>query len=162
VRVRDPGTGLVIGHPWSWSRLPSPDAGVRLVAARGRSASMLVRVGGPLRAPGAPGAPPGVEALARRLGAGTPAAEALARRLIGAGTDVRLLARPRPVEVAGRRGLVFVYTFRDRSGRRGVHAHYLVPTARRTITVVLQALPAERFKRLAPLFERIAGSLELP
>lgn len=73
-----------------------------------------------------------------------------------------LLLGPRIVEFAGDRASYYVYTFNTADGERsGVHAQYFLFQQDRMITLVLQAIPPERFSELASTFDRIAQSFEL-
>lgn len=133
-----------ISYPEGWARLSSPDAQVELLAAQDPTASLLVRV-----------VPLDFEVSPQAL----PRAKELTDRLVNEARRVRLLSRPQRIQLGGLPGLLYIYTFQDQStGQTGAHAHYFVFQGARMITLVFQALPADRLERLAPTFERIATS----
>ena len=145
VRFRDPRVGFSLLYPSSWVRLEARDPDVVLIAAqRGGTASILVRTF-PLR----------FTVNRETLGVG----RALSDRVVASDRNVGLLARPTPITLGGLKGFFYFYAFRDeRTRQRGIHSHYFVFEDRTMISMVLQSLPAEEFKRLAPLFDRIEGS----
>jgi hypothetical protein len=82
--------------------------------------------------------------------------------IVAAAPGVEVKAQPAETEVAGLPGWYYLYTFRDPvSGQRGAHSHYFLFRGRTMLSVVLQALPQDDFGRLAPLFDRIVGSLRV-
>ena len=140
VEFRAPRTGFRIAYPRRWSLIRSRDAEVEFLAAGRGGASALVRVV-PFRFQG------------------LPAAKRVTDRIVRAGRGVRVLARPRVTRLGGLPGFLYIYAFRDAATRRrGAHAHYFLFRSNRMVTLVFQALPANRFGRLAPLFDRIAGT----
>jgi hypothetical protein len=146
VRFRDGTAKLSIAHPSDWRRLPASDSRVRLLAA-GDGASMLIRT----VALGIP---------VRRDTVG--AARRLTDKLVGTAHDEKLLRRPARTELGRLPGYLYLYTYRDSStGRRAAHAHYFLFRGTSMITIVFQADPAERFKDLAPLFDRIASTFRI-
>ena len=143
VRFSDPQTGFSIAYPSRWRRLPSVDGQVRLLVAGG-GASVLVR-----RA-----------SLGLRVRPETlKSAKKLTDNLVKAAENVKPVQRPQQVRLSGLPGYLYIYTFRDRATRkRGAHAHYFLFRDETMFTLVFQALPANSFAGLAPLFQRIANS----
>ena len=47
------------------------------------------------------------------------------------------------------------------SGLVGAHSHYFLFKGSTMISIIFQALPDGHFARLAPLFDRVAGSLRV-
>jgi hypothetical protein len=75
---------------------------------------------------------------------------------------VALRAEPIETEQGGLPGLYYLYTFRDPvSGQTGVHSHFFLFKDSAMISLVFQTLPEGDFGRLAPLFDRVAGSLRV-
>jgi len=142
VRFEDKAAGFEISYPASWRRLPGGDE-VRLVAGRG-SASLLVRV-----------APIGF-----RIGPeNVKDARKLTDELVRASGHAKLLRKPKRTLLGGLPGYAYLYTFRDSdAGALGAHAHYFLFRDDTMITLVFQALPADRLTGLAPLFDRVADT----
>jgi hypothetical protein len=133
-----------ISYPSGWSRLSSSDEEVELIAARDATGSFLVRV-----------VPLDFEVLPE----GLPRARMLTDRLVGRARRLKQLSPPQQIQLGGLPGFLYIYTFRDASTRQtGAHAHYFLFQGTRMITLVFQALPADRLGLLAPTFERIAKS----
>ncbi|MGI8594008.1 MAG: hypothetical protein ACR2ML_06520 [Solirubrobacteraceae bacterium] len=146
VRFNDPVGRFSISHPSNWRRLISPDAQVRLLAARD-AASVLVRTS-PLNTPVGP------ESLV--------AAKKLTDNLVKAAGKVKLLREARRVTLGGLSGYLYLYTFKDSAtGQLVAHAHYFLFRGETLLILVFQAQPADRFAALAPLFDRIAGTLRV-
>jgi len=138
VEFRAPRTGFRIAYPERWSLIRSRDAEVEFLAAGRGGASALVRV-----------SPFDFQGL--------PAAKRITDRIVRSGRGVRVLTPARETRLGGLPGFLYIYAFRDAATRRrGAHAHYFLFRGSRMITLVFQALPANRFARLAPLFDRIA------
>lgn len=157
--VRDPGraadltefrssqAGFAISYPAGWTRVQSPDPQVVLLAARDPEVSLLVRVVG-LEFPVGP----------QEL----PAVRQLTDQIVTANQSVQLLAEPQPIELAGLPGYFYFYTFQDpATGQRGAHSHFFVFKGQSLITLVFQALPAEKFRAAAPTFDQITKSFRL-
>lgn len=133
-----------IDYPSDWARLETPRSDVKLLAARGEAASVLVRTIA-LRSPVGRSDLENVEALTDRI--------------VASGQQVRLLAEARRIELGGLPGYFYFYSFRDpKTRRRGTHSHYFLFQGATLITIVLQALPERRFERFASDFDRIAAS----
>lgn len=71
--------------------------------------------------------------------------------------DVEVLMGPRIVQIADTASTYYLYTFGD-GDQRGAHAHYFMFHDGAMITLVLQAVPEERFVELADVFDVIAES----
>lgn len=144
VRFEGRQAAFSISYPEGWASRSSQDAQVELLAAHGPTASLLIRV-----------VPLDFEVLPEAL----PRARVLTDRLVNRARNVRLLSRPQQIQLGGLPGLLYIYTFQDQStGQTGAHAHYFVFQGAQMITLVFQALPADRLELLAPSFERIAAS----
>ena len=142
VRFRDAAAGFSIAYPRSWSRFASPDSEVALLAAaKGRATSLAVRV-----------KTVGLSVTPQTL----PIARNLTDALVRADGRVQLLAEPQPLLLDGLPGYRYAYTFVKANGGAGGHLHYFVFKGKRIITLVLQALPAQRLEQDLPLLERIA------
>ena len=144
VRFRDERVGFSLAHPAGWERLQSDDAQVGLIAAqRGGPGSLLVRV-----------FPLPFEVNRTTLGV----AKALAEKAVSSRRKGKP-PRPRDMRLGGLPAVLYLYSFRDAdTGQRGVHLHYFAFEGRSMIGVVLQALPANGFKRLVPVFAQIEAS----
>lgn len=152
VEFRVDQAGFALGYPKAWVRATAPNPQIVLVAAeqdpaRNRGGSILVRVT-PLDAP-----------LGKaQLGEARKATDAI----VTSSDGVALKAEPTETEQGGLPGLYYLYTFRDPvSGVTGVHSHYFLFKDKAMISIVFQALPQDDFGRLAPLFDRVAGSLRV-
>lgn len=145
VRFRDPDEGFEIGYPKGWERLESPDQRVRFVATPNARDSMLVRVV-PLAEPVEDDQD--VEDL-----------KAVTDALVKDGS-VRIFVERR-TELNGLPGYIYVYRFRDaEADAQGIHSHYFVFREDRMYILVFQALPADGYEGLAPLFDRIASTFQ--
>ncbi len=144
VEVHDAPTGVTIGLPPTWHRLPASDPSVRLVATGGVFGSLLLRS---VQLPAKLGRP--------EAGA---AQQELTRRLVTSNRAVRVLEGPKPIELGGLRGWFYFYTFKDAGGLVGAHSHYFLFKGGTLITLVLQALPATRFAGLSSTFDRISST----
>ncbi|MGI8864547.1 MAG: hypothetical protein ACR2JH_09155 [Solirubrobacteraceae bacterium] len=142
-QFRDPGGTFSGGYPSSWQRLQSSDPAVVALAASSDGASLLVRK-----------TPIGVPVSAVNLGR----ARKLTDSVVNSGKHVTWLRQPQQVTLGGLPGYLYLYTFDDpTTGQRGAHAHYFLFQGTTMVTLVFQALPAERISSLAPLFDRIAS-----
>lgn len=150
VEFRDDRAGFALSYPKAWIRATAPNPQIVLVAAehdpaRNLGGSILVRVT-PLDAP----------VGKAQLGETRKATDAL----VASSEGVALKAEPMETEQGGLPGLYYLYTFRDPvSGVIGAHSHYFLFKGSTMISVVFQTLPDGDFGRLAPLFDRVAGSL---
>jgi hypothetical protein len=150
VEFRDDQAGFALSYPQAWVRSTAPNPQIVLVAsehdpAKNLGGSILVRVS-PLDAP----------VGKAQLGEARKATDAL----VTSSEGVVLKAEPMETEQGGLPGLYYLYTFRDPvSGLVGAHSHYFLFKGSAMISVVFQALPDGHFGRLAPLFDRVAGSM---
>ncbi len=66
------------------------------------------------------------------------------------------------VSIGGLPALFYVYRFTDQaSGQAGIHAHFFVFQGRKMVSMIFQALPEDRYKLLAPVFDKVASSLQV-
>jgi hypothetical protein len=144
VAFQDPAGTLAGSYPSSWHRLLSPDPQVVVIAASNDGASFQVRK-----------TPLDAQVSAANLGA----VKKLTDQVVRSGKRVTYLRQPQRVTLAGLPGYLYLYTFDDTStGQRGAHAHYFLVQGTTMVTLVFQALPADRMLSLAPLFDRIAAT----
>lgn len=148
VEFRHDPLGIAISYPANWTTIPREnDPQVLLVATGSPSESFLLRAIA-LPAPIPPDKIPEMKQLTDQM--------------VTAGAGVELLTEPRQIELAGLPGYYYFYSFQDaQTGQTGVHSHYILAKGDHLIVLVFQALPAEEFPRLAPLFDRIAESLRV-
>ena len=150
VEFRDPQAAFALSYPKTWVTAATPDPQIVLVAAeqepaKNQGGSILVRVT-PLDTPVGKG----------QLGEARKVTDAV----VSSSDGVALKAEPTETEQGGLPGLYYLYTFRDPvSGLTGVHSHFFLFKDKAMISLVFQALPQHHFARLAPLFDRVAGSL---
>ena len=152
VEFRDDAAGFALSYPKAWTRATAPNPQIVLVAAehdpaKNLGGSILLRVT-PLDAP------VGKAQLAE--------ARKATDAIVASGEGVALRAEPIETEQGGLPGLYYLYTFRDPvSGQTGVHSHFFLFKDSAMISLVFQTLPEGDFGRLAPLFDRVAGSLRV-
>jgi hypothetical protein len=152
VEFRDDQAGFALSYPKTWVRATAPNPQIVLVAAehdpaKNLGGSILLRVT-PLDAP------VGKAQLAE--------ARKATDAIVASGEGVALRAEPIETEQGGLPGLYYLYTFRDPvSGQTGVHSHFFLFKDSAMISLVFQTLPEGDFGRLAPLFDRVAGSLRV-
>lgn len=149
-QFHDDQAAFALSYPKSWVRATAPNPQIVLVVAeqdpaKNQGGSILVRVT-PLDAPVGKG----------QLGEARKVTDAI----VSSSDGVALKAEPTETEQGGIPGLYYLYTFRDPvSGQTGVHSHFFLFKDKAMISLVFQALPQDHFSRLAPLFDRVAGSL---
>ena len=152
VEFRNDQAKFALSYPNTWIRATAPNPQIVLVAAehdpaKNQGGSILVRVT-PLDAP----------IGKTQLSEARKATDAI----VASAEGVALRAEPMETEQGGLPGLYYLYTFRDPvSGAIGAHSHYFLFNGPNMISVVFQALPDDDFVRLAPLFDRVAGSLRV-
>lgn len=143
----DDVSGVHLSYPSGWQTLSSNDPQVRFIATPNGKDSVLVRV-----------LQPRFTVTAENLAE----ARVLTDGIVRSSRGVRMLTEPAQIELGGLPGYYYLYSFQDeRSGRKGVHAHYFLFEGDTMITLVFQALPGQRFVRLAPTFDAIANSFGL-
>jgi hypothetical protein len=149
---RDDQAGFALSYPKAWVRATAPNPQIVLVAAehdpaKNQGGSILVRVT-PLDTP-----------VGRaQLGEARKGTDAI----VSSSNGGALKAEPTETEQGGLPGLYYLYTFRDPvGGLTGVHSHFFLFKDKAMISIVFQALPESDFGRLAPLFDRVAGSLRV-
>lgn len=148
VTFSDPETGVQIAYPEDWDRFEVPDdEQVRLLASPNGRDSFLVRV---------------VDLDVEVDADDGALMRAVADGIVTADESVELLAEPRQIDLAGLPGLFYFYSFEDEeTGDRGAHSHYFLFRGETLFTLVFQALPADGFPELAPVFDQIAGTLRI-
>jgi len=152
MEFRDDQAGFALSYPKTWVRATAPNPQIVLVAAehdpaKNQGGSILVRVT-PLDAP---------VGKAQLL-----EARKATDAIVSSSDGLALRAEPTETEQGGLPGLYYLYTFRDPvSGLSGAHSHYFLFKDKTMISVVFQALPEGDFSRLAPLFDRVAGSIRV-
>lgn len=140
----DDETGISLAYPSDWRPLPSNDPQVRFLATPNDKDSVLVRV---LR--------PRFTVTPENLAE----ARVLTDGIVKSSRGVEMLTEPEQIELGGLPGYFYLYSFKDdQSGLKGAHSHYFLFDGDRMVTLVFQALPAQRFIRLAPTFDAIAAS----
>jgi hypothetical protein len=150
VDFADDQAGFALSYPKAWVRVTAPSPQIVLVAAehdpaQNQGGSILVRVT-PITTP------VGKTHLSE--------ARKVTDAIVSSSEGVTLKADPTETEQGGLPGLYYLYTFRDPvSGRTGVHSHFFLFKDKAMISVVFQALPQDDFGRLAPVFDRVAGSI---
>jgi hypothetical protein len=151
VQFRDDKAGWAISYPKGWNRLSPKAADIVLVvsekpAEANTGGSVLVH---DLAFPTAV------------TDANLAAAKAVTDKIVeeGGGTP---LTPPQIVHEGGLPGYVYFYTFKDPgTGAQGVHSHYFLFKGSTLISVVFQALPADTFRTLAPVFDEVIGSFRV-
>lgn len=149
VPYQDPQGRFRLAYPSDWRQVPPTAADVALLLRVKPTAenSMLVRV--------VPLAEPVV----------TPDQLLEAKKMTDSlvqGSDVRVLVE-RQVTLNGLPGYYYLYTFGEPgSDRFGVHAHYFLFSGSTMHVLVFQALPDTDFIELAPDFDSIARSYQVP
>jgi len=143
VRFRDAQAGFSIAYPEGWSRVASRDPAVKLLVAKGRATSLLVRVAQ---------SPVASDVTAETL----PIVRRLTDSLVRADSRIQSALTPQPLVLGGLPGYRYLYTFTTESGGSGAHIHYFLFKGKRIITLVFQALPAQRLDAKLPLLKRIA------
>ena len=152
VEFRDDQAGFALSYPTAWVRVTAPNPQIVLVAAehdpaQNQGGSILVRVT-PLDAP---------VGKAQLL-----EARKATDAIVSSSDGVALKTEPSETEQGGLPGLYYLYTFRDPvSGLTGVHSHFFLFKDKTMISLVFQALPQDDFARLAPLFDRVVGSIRM-
>ncbi len=130
-----------VAYPRDWTkRRQARDPEVKLVVARDRSASLLVRV-----------TATGLDVTSDTLELVRP----LTDSLVNADRRVELLEQPTQVLVGGLPGYRYRYRFVTTDGTPGVHDHYFLFKQGQMVTLVFQALPASRAPELSGLFDEM-------
>lgn len=145
---RDEEAGFAISYPADWQRVTVEDPQVRLLVTPDRTDSILVRV---------------VELEAEVAEDDLPAILGLTDEIVREGESVEIRSDPTQIEVGGLPGVFYLYTFEDAdTGEEGVHLHYFLFDGATMFTVVMQALPTEDFPALAPTFDAVMNTFEVP
>jgi len=146
VTFRDTGSGFRVKYPRIWRRKLTPPASpVRLVLQTGEGFNgFSVRVDRPQV--------PTTENLDDM--------EDIADGIIGTNPTAHVVQQ-RQVDLNGTPGFYYFYTFTDeQTGAEGAHGHYLLFKERRAYSLVFQAIPAQDFAHLAPVFDQIAETFQ--
>jgi hypothetical protein len=140
-----------ISYPRGWTRLPSTDPQVALLATSpGRALALLVRV-----------IPLGLSVTHVGLPQ-LPTLRPLTDRLVHADRGIELLQPPAEVDIHGLVGWAYVYTERDAVTRHRVaHVHYFIFRGPTLLALVFQVAEANRLRNLAPSLARIAATLRV-
>ena len=145
VEFTDAETGIALTYPGTWKRLPAPDAQVRLLAAAGASASLLLRV---------------TKSEITNVKQETlPIVRQFTDPLLAADQRTKQLSAPEAISLSGLLGYRYRYTYTARDGSSGAHVHYFLFKDGKMIQLVFQAVPATDLPKVEPTFERIAATL---
>lgn len=160
VEFVDQEAGFALSHPAGWERIVALDPEVRLAATPNQQDALLVRA---LPLEGLAGSEDERQQLAEMSIDSVedlPAIRPFTDRAIHQGEDVReVLAGPEVVQLGGLPGYFYFYRFADPASERlGAHAHYFAFRGQVVYVIILQALPAEGFSDLQPVFTRIIDS----
>lgn len=140
----DPGTRIRLRFPASWSTKNVGGADVRLLAGPGAGDLLSVRV----------------VTLDTGSSATTPSSIRPYLDTIVQEPTVKIIRRDQIV-MDGQQGWYYVYTFTDSTTHKeGVHAQYFIIRNSELYSIVFQALPATDFSKLAPVYQRVANSIQ--
>ncbi|HEU0087545.1 MAG TPA: hypothetical protein VFQ77_07825 [Pseudonocardiaceae bacterium] len=144
---RNDKVGFTLSYPSSWTKLPTQDPQVLLLAANGPQDSFLVRA---------------VE-LPMQIGQQEiPAAKQLTDQIVGANKTAKMLVPPKQIELGGLPGYWYFYSFKDETnGQQGAHSHFFLFKGNTMLTFVFQSLPIEKFQASAPTFDQITASFRV-
>ena len=145
VHFKDDVARVSIDYPASWTRLPSDDPEVALLAARSPSTSLQMRVSAVGLAP-----------VTRKT---LPIARKFTDSLVAEDPRAQQLVAPVPVFLGGLTGWRYRYTYGS-GANGGAHDHYFLFKGGRMIQLVFQAAPAENLPALAPTFDKIAATFD--
>lgn len=145
---RDEEAGFAISYPTDWQQVTVEDPQVRLLVTPDRTDSILVRV---------------VELEAEVTVDDLSAIRSLTDEIVQEGESVEIRSDPTQIEIGGLPGIFYLYTFEDAdTEEEGVHLHYFLFDGATMFTVVMQALPTEDFPALAPTFDAVMNTFEVP
>jgi hypothetical protein len=145
--LRWEGGGVAFSPPPNWNPGATNDDNTRLLVAPGGESSLLVR-----------SLPLPFQVTEDTL----PSMKEYAARIVSSGDGVTLSGEAEDVEVAGMRGFLYRYGFRDSgTGQRGVHDHYFFFPGGAMVTAVFQALPEGEYAGLAPIRDGVLQSVRL-
>jgi hypothetical protein len=144
----DAENGIALTYPGSWRRLQPPDTQVRLLAAAGTSASLLLRVT--------------TSAIADVKQETLPVVRQFTDPLLAADERATQLSPPEAISLDGLLGYRYRYTYTGQNGSTGAHVHYFLFKRGKMIQLVFQAVPASSLPKVEPTFERIASTLHNP
>jgi len=140
-------TGLSVRFPKTWQRVGAPVSDVRLQADAGGNEGLRIRVL-PIETPATVDNIANYKAVTDGIAFSDPNNKLVKEQLI---------------RLNGRLAYYYLYTYEDSpTGQQGVHAHYFIFEGHRMFTMVLQAVPADDFRRLAGVYDQIAESFTVP
>jgi hypothetical protein len=145
VEFTDAEAGIALTYPGTWRRLQSSDSQVRLLAAAGPEASLLLRVT--------------KSEIANVKEETLPVVRQFTDPLLAADQRAKQLSAPEAVSLDGMLGYRYRYTYTGRTGSTGAHVHYFLFKRGEMIQLVFQAVPATSLPKVEPTFERIAATL---
>lgn len=141
----DSGTRFRLSFPASWSTQDVGGADVRLLAGPGGGDLMSIRV---------------VTLNTGSSSAPTPSSLRPYLDTIVQEPTVKIVQRAQIV-MDKLPGWYYVYTFTDSATRKaGVHAQYFIIRGSRLYSIVFQALPGSDFSKLAPVYQKVANSIQ--
>lgn len=145
VTFTDSGTRFRLSFPASWSTRDVGGADVRLLAGPGGGDLMSVRV------------------VTLNTGSSSPPSPTSLRPYLDTIVQeptVKIVQRAQIV-MDKLPGWYYVYTFTDSSTHRvGVHAQYFIIRGSQLYSIVFQALPSSDFSKLAPVYQKVANSIQ--
>jgi hypothetical protein len=144
VQFTDPEIGIGLTYPGTWRRLPSNDPGIRLLAAAGRSRSVLIRV-----------TRSGIDDVKRE---NLPVVRQFTDPLLAADARTKQLSAPEAISLGGLLGYRYRYTYTAKDGITGAHVHYFLFKHGQMIQLVFQTIPGTSLTDAEPGFERIAAT----
>lgn len=148
----DDDAGFSLRYPKSWDRYGSKDPNDHLIAAE----------------PPTAGEQPGNGVIVRLFRTEVPTTSdnlqnirAFTDGVVGDVPSATVLQRALEINIDGMPGYFYLYTFTDETtGREGAHGHFFLFRGRKAYQVIVEAIPAEGYARLAPLFDQITDSFK--
>lgn len=144
---RNDQVGIALNYPANWVQLKANNPGVLLLASDGPENSFVVR---------------SVE-LTKPIGqAELAAAKKETDQVVASNKTAQMLTEPKQIQLGGLPGFWYLYSFKDQqSGQTGAHSHFFLFKGKTMITLVFQALPAEKFQQSAQIFDQITSSFRV-
>jgi len=141
----DPLVGIALTYPGTWRKLQSTDPQVLLLAARGRSRSLQLRV-----------TKSDLENVKQET---LPVVRQFTDELLAEDKRAKMLSPPTAISLGGLLGYRYRYTYAAADNSTGAHVHYFLFKGSRLIQLVFQAVPATSLAAAEPTFERIAATV---
>lgn len=160
VTYHDADAGFSLKHPRNWRRVAGPDvAGPVSALEPGRVLERAIFSAGGQDALKVQVVRTQTPVTSANVGDIKAFTDALYEELT---KETRALnVQQRSVTINGMPAYYYLYTFKDAaSGQDGAHARYFVFQGRSMYMLVFQALPADGFTRLAPVFDLVAESFQ--